>query len=147
MTEQAYKIILKKYLPEKAVEPIYSLIVQHKVHLLITRQRKSKHGDFRPPVSGRPHRISVNHNLNPYAFLITFLHELAHQIIWAKYTNRVMPHGIEWKNAFSELLRPFIDANIFPPEIAENLDKEGYEMFYSTSADASLMRVLKKYDK
>jgi SprT protein len=147
MTEQAFKKTLSGYLPQKAVDPVYHLIVKHKIHLLISRERKTKHGDFRPGINGKNHRISVNYNLNPYAFLITFLHETAHQINWIKYGNRVMPHGIEWKNTFTDLLKPFIEDEIFPAEIADACKKEGFEILYSTSADTNLSRVLKKYDK
>ena len=46
---------------------------------------------------GRPHhRISVNENLNPYAFLITLLHEVAHMTTWEKHRlrmRRCRPHG------------------------------------------------------
>ncbi len=147
MDPQAYKTILSKYLPARAVEPVYHLIVYHKVHLRITRQRITKHGDFRPSFDGKPHRISINHNLNPYAFLITFLHELAHQTTWNKYANRVMPHGTEWKNAFADLLIPFTEEGIFPYEIAVHLNRNGHVMRYSTAADTALSRVLKKYDK
>lgn len=147
MKPEEYKNILAKYLPECAVDQVYELIAHHKVHLRITRKRKTKSGDFRPSANGSPHKITVNHNLNPYAFLITFLHELAHQITWNKYANSVMPHGMEWKNTFAELLKPFIDDGIFPDDIAIQLKKKGYDLLYSTAADIDLSRVLQKYDK
>jgi SprT protein len=147
MNPGEYKSILVKYLPERSVDPVYDLIAKHKVHLRITRKRKTKSGDFRPSAKGNPHKITVNHNLNPYAFLITFLHELAHQITWNKYANKVMPHGIEWKNTFAELLKPFVDDGVFPDDVAVHLKKKGHELLYSTSADVELSRVLKRYDK
>jgi hypothetical protein len=146
MNPGEYKSILVKYLPERSVDRVYDLIVNHKVHLRITRRRKTKSGDFKPSANGSPHKISVNHNLNPYAFLITFLHELAHQITWNKYASRVMPHGIEWKNTFAEVLKPFVDDGIFPDDVAAHLKKKGHELLYSTAADVELSRVLKRYD-
>lgn len=146
MTKEEYRAILIKYIPEAAFEDVYAMIISHKVYLLITRERKTKHGDFRPAVNGKQSRITVNHNLNPYAFLITFLHELAHQITWKKFKNKVSPHGEEWKKAFHELLRIFIENKSFPPEIIGKLDKDSNALYYSTSTDTNLARQLKKYD-
>ena len=53
--------------------------------LKITRPRKSKLGDFRPPKPGKRSSITMNEDLGPYQFLTTFVHELAHLIIWEKY--------------------------------------------------------------
>lgn len=146
MTKEAYKKILLKYIPEAAFEEVYGMIIRHRVYLNITRERKTRHGDFRPPFNGKPARISVNHNLNPYAFLITFLHELAHQLTWEKFKNKVRPHGPEWKAAFAGLLRPFIQNGSFPPGIAALLDKDANELYHSTVTDTELFRNLKKYD-
>ncbi|MCF8365907.1 MAG: hypothetical protein K9H16_09000 [Bacteroidales bacterium] len=147
MTREAYKSVLIKYIPEASFELVYQLIIKHRVFLAITRERKTKHGDFRPAMHGKPARISVNHNLNEYAFLITFLHELAHQITWEKYKKKVKPHGLEWKYEFANQLQPFIQNGIFPKEIAEKLDKDPAELYYSTVADTSLERELKNYSK
>jgi len=147
MTREEYKNILQKYIPESAFDLVYQLIIEHRVYLEITRERKTKHGDFRPSANGKPSRISVNYNLNKYAFLITFLHELAHQITWEKYKRRARPHGKEWKHNFSELLQPFIQHGSFPDEIAMDLKKDANNLFFSTVADTSLARKLKSYDK
>jgi len=147
MTREAYKNILQKYIPEKSFDLVYQLIIQHRVYLSITRERKTKHGDFRPSQNGKPARITVNQNLNKYAFLITFLHELAHQVTWNKYKRKVRPHGEEWKCNFSELLQAFIKNGSFPNEIAADLDKDANSLFFSTVADTSLARKLKSYDK
>lgn len=135
-----------KYIPEPAVDEVFNLIVRYRVYLDITRERKTRHGDFRPPFNGMPARITVNHNLNKYAFLITFLHELAHQIVWEKYQNRVKPHGSEWKTIFSGLLTNFINNGSFPQEIAKSLNKNPDELYHSTVTDTLLFRQLKKYD-
>lgn len=146
MNKEKYKEILLKYIPAEAFEQVYQLILQHRVHLNITRERKTRHGDFRPPANGRPSRISVNFNLNKYAFLITFLHELAHQITWSKFKGRINPHGPEWKKEFAGLLGPFIDNGSFPSEVADLLSKDFLKHHYSTSSDTELFRELKKYD-
>lgn len=147
MKKEKYREILLRYIPDVAFERVYGLIVQHGVYLNITRERKSRHGDFRPPVNGKPARISVNHNLNKYAFLITFLHELAHQVTWKQYGSRVNPHGPEWKKAFAVLLGPFISNGSFPDKVAALLNKDAAGLYYSTATDTELFRELKKYDK
>ncbi len=137
---------MAKYLPEKAVDPVCLLFEKHRVNLVITRERRSKHGDFRPAHHDKPSRISVNHNLNPYAFLITFLHELAHQLVWEKYGRKLKPHGPEWKQSFYALLQPFCSEEFFPPEIVAILNPADKRIFASTTADTLLARALKKYD-
>ena len=69
---------LNTYLPEGAFEPVVQLINHYKVHLTVTRERKSVLGDYRHAVLGANHKITVNGNLNKYEFLITLLHELEH---------------------------------------------------------------------
>ncbi len=141
-----FEHILEKYLPENAVGPVHDLIEKHYVNLYIVRKRKSKLGDFRPPQNGKPQRITVNHDLNSYAFLITFLHELTHQKVWANHKNKVKPHGIEWQKEYQQLLQPFLKPDIFPPEILEKLKPENRKIFASSNADVSLSRQLKKFD-
>jgi len=143
--EKSYES-LQKYLPEKAVTPVYDLIRSHKVQLVITRQRRSKLGDFRPGINGERPRITLNHNLNPYSFLLTFLHELAHHLVWKKYKNRVQPHGEQWKSTLKELQQPFLNSDFFPPDILENLLHEDMRIFASSSSDVRMARTLKSYD-
>ena len=69
------KLILQKYIPEPAVHTIAECIVSLDFKLKIKRARMTKYGDYRPPVKGLNHRISVNRDLNKYAFLLTLLHE------------------------------------------------------------------------
>jgi hypothetical protein len=147
MTKEEYKSILIKYIPEAAFEQVYALIMRHGLRIVISRHRKSKHGDFRPGIKGKPSVITINHNLNPFAFLITLLHEAAHQLVWEKHKRSVSPHGPEWKKAFHELLQPFVVQNVFPEGIAAKLEQDHLSLKYSTSADLVLARQLKEFDK
>jgi hypothetical protein len=142
-----FEHILVKYVPQNAVGPVHDLMEEHFVNLHITRKRKTKLGDFRPAQNGKPQRITVNHDLNPYSFLVTFLHELAHQKVWAKHKNKVKPHGIQWQQEYQSLLQPFLTAEIFPPEILEKLDLDNKKIFASSNADVALSRQLKKFDR
>ena len=74
---------LNVYLPEGSFEDVVTYLHEYKVHLTVTRERKSVLGDYRNSHSNRNHRISVNGNLNKYSFLITLLHELGHLLGFA----------------------------------------------------------------
>ena len=68
---------LKRYIPEASAAPILHYLNVYKVHLTITRERRSVLGDYRHATHYKNHRISINGNLNPYSFLITLIHEMA----------------------------------------------------------------------
>ena len=143
---QKYRGILQKYLPETAVEEVYRSIVQYKIHLRITKNRSTKLGDYRPAYKGQPHRISINHNLNAYAFLITLIHEVAHLVVFENFSPRVRPHGKEWKYCFQEIMEPYLGIEIFPYEVLTALKNYLKNPSASSNANLTLARVLKKYD-
>jgi len=137
---------LNAYLPDGAFEPVLRLINQYKVHLTVTKARKSVLGDYRHAGMGANHKISVNGNLNKYEFLITLLHELAHLLCYEQYKNRVEAHGKEWKNIYSDLLASFIRLNIFPAEIQKSLQKTLLNPAATANGETALLLVLRKYD-
>ena len=137
---------LSSFLPAGCTEDVLYFLHHYKVELTIKKQRASVLGDYRHANPGRTHRISVNGNLNTYAFLITLLHELAHLLTFEKYGNRVQPHGIEWKSAFSEILSRFLAKKIFPQDIEQALQKTICNPSASSCSDDGLLRVLHRYD-
>jgi len=138
---------LQNYLPEAAASPVLALLQQYKVHLTITKERKSVLGDYRHAHQNAAHRISVNGNLNPYAFLITLVHELAHLVTFLQYGHRVQAHGREWKQVYKMLLTRFLEMHIFPADILTSLQSSLHNLPASSCADEGLMRVLRRYDK
>ncbi|MDM1295119.1 sprT domain-containing protein [Sphingobacterium sp. N143] len=143
---QDYSATLKKYMPEEAA-PIISSWINHTGCLFkISRTRSTKLGDYRAPFKGSPHRISVNHDLNPYSFLITTIHEFAHLQTWNKYQHHVKPHGTEWKNNFKELMDPFLKLDIFPVDISQAIKNYMANPAASSCTDLHLFRTLKAYD-
>lgn len=138
---------LEEFLPPGSFTMVEQYLVHYKVHLTITRSRTTVLGDYRHAIHGKNHRISVNGNLNPYGFLITLLHELAHLLTFQFHGNRVAAHGREWKNQFGEILKTFIQADIFPPIIRESLVKSLHNPAASSCADDDLMRVLRQFDE
>lgn len=147
MLRPGYREILSRHLPESSIDIILDWIFAKKIQLKITNSRRSKLGDYRPPIHDKTHRISINKDLNKYSFLITFIHEYAHLIVWEKYQYRAKPHGREWKNEYNILLTFFLDQEIFPDEIIILLNKSLKNIKSSTSNNIALSRCLSNYDK
>ena len=138
---------LRHYLPDGAFEPVVHLINLYKVHLTVTKARKSVLGDYRHAGMGSNHKISVNGNLNKYEFLITLLHELAHLLCFEQFKNRVEAHGKEWKNIYSALLAEFIQLQIFPTDIQKSLQKTLLNPAATANGETALLLVLRKYNE
>ena len=141
------KEILTQYLPEAMIDIVFAWIIRHKIHLKITRSRTSKLGDYRPPGRSHPyHRITINHDLNPYAFFITFVHELAHLLTHKQYGKNVQAHGKEWKSTYRQLMKPFLEKNVFPPDLQGTIYQHLQNIKASSHADVELTRVLMQFD-
>ena len=138
---------LDSYLPPGSYHAVMQYLRHYKVHLTITRERRSVLGDYRFAVHGKNHRISVNGNLNSFAFLITLLHELAHLIAFEKYGSRIASHGKEWKLVYGEILQEFLMLNIFPGDIAMEIKTTMHRPAAGSCAEDGLIRVLRKYDQ
>lgn len=137
---------LQTYLPPGTGDAVMAYLHQHKVHLTVSKERKSILGDYRHRTNNANHRISVNGNLNHYSFLITLLHELAHLLTFEQFQNRVQAHGKEWKMIFGKLLQQFIQHKIFPADIESELLQSLKNPAASSCAEDGLLRVLRKYD-
>lgn len=137
---------LLSYIPKAAHIQIESFLRNMDVNIIVTKQRLTKHGDFRFHPIKKP-IITVNNSLNPYRFLITLLHELAHFKVSRQFGNRVKPHGLEWKRAFQETLLPFLNPTIFPEPICTILAKHMKNPKASSDRDFDLVMALKKYDE
>ena len=141
---------LQNYLPPGAPDAVTGYLHQYKVHLTITRQRKSILGDYRHPTHHSHHRISVNGDLNPFSFLITLLHELGHLLTFEQHGNRVPAHGTEWKKIYAELLKQFLQHKTFPAdierELLRSLKNPGAGPDTYRGSEDGLLRILRKYD-
>ena len=138
---------LQSFLPPGTYEPVLAYLREHKVHLTVAKERKSILGDYRHRTQQDHHRISVNGNLNQWAFLITLLHELAHLLTFERFGNRVMAHGREWKTVYGRLLDQFIQHKIFPADIQTELMRSLHNPAATSCAEDGLLRVLRKYDQ
>lgn len=140
--------LLSRFIPEGSFELVAPFFQNHTIHLNLTRERKSVLGDYRNPTKDHPyHRISVNVNLNPYSFLITLLHELAHMMVYVHFQHTVQPHGREWKTQFRHILIPFIGKGFFPKDVEKALIAYIHNPAASTCTDPGLFKALYRYDE
>lgn len=138
--------ILRRYLLPPALPAVLSLLDRHPIALHIKAPRQSKYGDYRLPRAGQAHRISINANLNPYAFLITFLHEYAHLEAYHYHGPDIAPHGREWQAHYRQIAEPFLHETFFPPGLLQCFRNHLQKGAASSSTDLELMRALKAYD-
>ncbi len=138
--------IFQRHVPENAVHYCLDLWASHHFHFRITRKRNSKLGDYRFNPADGSHTISVNHDLNPYSFLITYVHEFAHLVTTDKNGRRALPHGAIWQNHFKTLMQPMLSDLVFPGDILLPLSKHMRKPKASTYSDAKLVAALRKYD-
>ncbi|MBC2839580.1 SprT-like domain-containing protein [Robiginitalea sp. SC105] len=137
--------VLKRYLPERSVEPCLELIRTCGVHLKIVKSRQTRHGDYRR-LPGGGHLITVNASHNRYRFLITLIHELAHLVAFERYGRQIKPHGREWKYTFRDLMLPLLRPDIFPERLLPHLARHFRNPKASSSTDTALALALKSYD-
>lgn len=139
-------LMLKKYVPEEACPLLVNWLIGYQTKLIITGERNTKLGDYRPPFDGLGHCITINHNLNQYSFLITLVHEFAHLSNHILYKDKVAPHGKEWKLEFKRHMWFFLQRGMFPEDVDKALRKYMANPAASSCSDINLMRILKKYD-
>ncbi len=144
--EQQIIEILRKHLPENAVDLCFELWRNFNFKLYIKKKRDSKLGDYRYLPSTKTHIITLNDDLNIYAFLVTYLHEVAHLIATVKYGWNIKPHGEEWKNCFKDLLHPFLKKEIFPTSVLIPLTHYISNPKASSCSDMPLQKALRDFD-
>ncbi len=140
--------ILAQYIPQIVVASVLNIIHENNINLKIKKARASKLGDFRAPTGSQPARLSINANLNTYAFLITLIHEIAHWLVWENYKNSryLQPHGIEWKRTFQGLMHPYLNSDVFPEKLLAVLQHHMQNPKASSTSDIRLSQEIKEYD-
>lgn len=126
------------------------LLARQPVQIRLARPRRTKLGDHRPPSRGvAVHRITVNDDLNPYAFLTTLLHEIAHAATWERHRRlgrRLAPHGAEWKAVFGGILRPVVEGGLLPPTVGQALARYLENPTARSCSDRGLVLALAEFD-
>lgn len=145
MDKNNYHKILSEFIPEKSIPYIIEWLEKYPLHFKITKERQTKHGDYKARPLEKA-QITVNHNLNPYSFLITLVHEMAHHATYLKHSRKVEPHGEEWKSNFQNLMLPLLNNDVFPDDVLRVLAKHLKNPKASSNSDPKLVLVLKNYD-
>ena len=150
LLETDYEAV-RNHLPPSTWKYVSNLLQEYPVVVRVVPHRATKLGDYRPPrLDECCHRITVNDDLNIYAFLVTLLHELAHLRVAAMHvtgTKRPRPHGPEWKREFAAILKPVIDKSMVPGELCVALAASLQRPRAATCSDRLLALALSQYDQ
>ena len=138
--------LFQKHLPESAIPYCIQLWEEHPFHFFVKPPRNTKLGDFRYRKDRSIQTITLNSDLNPYQFLLTFIHEVAHLRAFARFGTMHAPHGTEWKTLFKQLLEPLLIESIFPRDILVPLRLHMRNPSSSSARDLFLMKEMSKYD-
>jgi hypothetical protein len=133
------------HFPPEVAEYCFQLWQDHPFEFIVSKARGTKLGDFRySPTKG--YQITVNHNLNPYAFLVTYIHEVAHRVTYDIHKSKVNPHGNEWKRNFYELFEPILDVELLPASLVQVLTKYLQNPAATSTGYTPLVNELAKFD-
>lgn len=137
---------LLDFIPADAQALVSDLLAIENLDVKVKSERKTRHGDYRQLPNGK-HQITVNSNLNPYRFLITLIHEIAHFEAYNKFGRFIKPHGKEWKQTFQHLMLPFLRPEIFPIELLPLLANHFKNPKASSDTDTQLSLALKQFSE
>lgn len=145
MTSLVLRNLLEQHIPASAVNYCVELWEQKPFLFKLSKKRTSKSGDF-TCIQGRNPRITINKDLHPFEFLITYVHEVAHHHVHKNYGFRAEAHGTEWKRTFQELLAPLLTENVFPKDLLGRLSQHMSNPKASTYSDSDLTKLLRSKD-
>lgn len=138
--------ILNTHVPAPAVPYCLQLWQSDPFKFKLRKARQTKIGDFSCK-HGQAPQITVNNDLHPYLFLITYVHEVAHLHVHKQYGHRVEAHGEEWKNTFRELMVPVMTPEIFSENVLRGLKRHMVNPKASTYSDTDFTELLRSVDE
>ena len=112
----------------------------------IKKSRQTKLGDYRYSPQTKKHTITINNDLNPYAFLVTYLHEVAHLVTFDDHGRRAAPHGLEWKQNFKKVAQPVLHGEVFPQPVLIALTNYFKNPKAASCSDPVLYNILRQFD-
>jgi hypothetical protein len=136
----------QRHLPQPAVPYCLQLWEETPFLFFVKSPRNTKLGDFRYRKDRPLQTITLNVDLNPYQFLLTLIHEIAHLRAFAQHGTAHAPHGPEWKAKFKQLLDPLLNESIFPRDILVPLKLHIRNPSASSARDLFLMKEMSKYE-
>ena len=146
MNKDEFYRVSASHFPETALDYCCDLWLLYHFNFKITRDRKTKLGDFRYDKRKSIFQVTVNHGLNPYAFLITYIHEVAHVDNYKQYGGKVNPHGPEWQDSFRKLAEPLLNSEVFPAKVLKAFRDYLQKPSASSGGHLPLSEALHQYD-
>ncbi|MBU0487364.1 MAG: SprT-like domain-containing protein [Bacteroidetes bacterium] len=122
--ENLFREDLCKHAPPESVPFVLQFLQENNALLIVKRPRKRCYGNFRASVPGKGqpfHRITVNSGLHPAHFLLVFLHEAAHLLVYTQKKNLRSPHGSFWQKEFRKLIQVCQISGFFPEQIISDI--------------------------
>lgn len=149
ISSERFEEIISPKVPIESIAYLVNLWKNEPFSFTITKSRKTCLGNY--TFKNKQHLITVNGDSNLYSFLITLVHEIAHQHVTIKYNPKriknILPHGVEWKNCFTQLISPLLTNVVFPEDILEILKLHMKNPAASSVRDPNLVKVLNKYSE
>ena len=137
--------LISSFVPERSVDYCLELLIRYDFRFVLKKERQTKLGDFRRDRNNN-FTITVNRNLNPYQFLLTFIHEFAHLVVAVNYPKSAKAHGSEWKQQFKELMLPVLTPDIFPDHLLRPLARHMKNPKAAASSDPVLWKALQEFN-
>jgi len=137
--------IFHQYLPSASIPYCLDLWKRYPFELKLRNPRATKVGDYCAR-HGRKAVITINKDLYPFLFLVTYIHEFSHHAVNIVYGNLPDAHGKEWKLAFKTFMGPVMDMNLFPPDLQAGLVRHLKNPKASSFSDPLLTSLFRKHD-
>jgi hypothetical protein len=138
--------ILLQHVPASAVDYCTLLWQELPFDFKLRKSRQSKVGDFTCKTGHTP-QITVNRDLHPCLFLMTYVHEVAHHRVHQQYGHKAEAHGDEWKRSFQVLMNPLLSSEFFPEPLLSGLKKHMTSPKASSFADSELTQLFRSLDE
>ncbi len=141
-----FRELFARYLPPASLDYVMDLWKAYPFYFKVARSRKTCLGNYM--YRDGSHHISVNGDANPYGFLITLIHEIAHQRVKVHqrfFQRTPAPHGDTWKKQFQTLMAPLLHAEVFPEKVLQVLRAHMQDPAASTVKDPNLVKVLAEH--
>lgn len=141
-----YRHVFERFVPGPAVSYCLKLWEYFGFEFKIKKSRQTKLGDYRFTPQTKIHTITINNDLNPYSFLVTYLHEVAHLVTFKEHGQGADPHGKEWKQNFKKVAAPMLNDQVFPEHVLLALTRYFKNPKAASCSDPVLYRTLKSFD-
>ena len=132
------------HLPDGWQAAVREMLATNPILVQVVRHRKTKHGDHQVTGKREFSIITVNASGNPWQFVLTLLHEIAHAEVAHHAIRRVAPHGKEWKSAFRRVL--YDHRYLFPADLAAPVMDYARNPTYSADSHGALASALRRHD-